>query len=417
MTTRSFSPHSPCCECRHYGPSDEDYIISQLKSEIFEREQNKRCLEDLECKFRQMTADMQNLQNLNNHLDMELHQTIDQGNKDIADVRNENENLLNDLNEKIAENKKLYCDNNNLFHELEDKTNENQCLHDQILCQESQLAKLNEDKINVERKRANLVQDIDHQNGVINNLKQQIADLTRETDDQCNQIRCKTNQLNCLIKQLADERNRNACLTNELRDKEEHLCATTHEFNLAKDCLNRLENDYTNLNDSNNKLKDNISNVRKNLMEETNSRRNFEDSNKKLADRLNCTENQIQRFSDENDCLQNCNNGLEIDNHNLSRTLEGYKSHATVLADQNGKLVQEMENIADRDNQVRTTLGRDDRLRQVRNQNCEIVGASRESVGCCLSPCRYHQSPGRAYSPSIHDSAKKSVEEEGEEAQ
>lgn len=392
----SYSPRpcSPVYECR-YQASNEDYLISQLKSEIFEREQNKKCYDDLECKFRQLQNDLQALHDVNTHLECEIRQLTDKGNKDIADIRNDNENLLNELNEKIALNKKLYCDNNNLFHELEDKTNQNQNLHDEILNQENLLSKLNEDKINLEREKANLTQAVDDQMFKINELKQQIDGMTAKTNDEVNQLRCRNSQNMSLINQLNDEKNRNAILSNELRAKEDQICCTQHDLAAANDCLSKLENDYNTLNACHNKNNDDIVTMNNNLLKETTCRKQVEDNNKKLEDMICCRENQIQKLSADNDALKCTVDGLEIDNQNLNSHLEGYKNHSVVLNDQNAKLAKELENIAERDLQLRHTLGRVDRLRQVKDHNQQTVAASRDNVNSCLSPCH-----SRSRSPS-----------------
>ena len=128
MSSREASPNSITYQydsvSPHRSPSRQCYpehdIISKLKVQVFEKDQNKRNYSSLLCKFHQLQDEFGKICEIKKSHEIALQQLeADQRNKDIIDLKNRNENLFNDLNERIAMNKKLYSENNSLFHELE----------------------------------------------------------------------------------------------------------------------------------------------------------------------------------------------------------------------------------------------------------------------------------------------------------
>ena len=128
MSSREASPNSITYQYNsnspHQSPSRQCYpehdILSKLKVQVFEKDQNKRNYNTLLCKFHQLQDEFGKICEIKKSHEIALQQLeADQRNKDIIDLKNRNENLFNDLNERIAMNKKLYSENNSLFHELE----------------------------------------------------------------------------------------------------------------------------------------------------------------------------------------------------------------------------------------------------------------------------------------------------------
>ena len=102
-------PHSPHRQC--YPEHD---ILSKLKVQVFEKDQNKRNYNTLLCKFHQLKEELGKICEIKKGHEIALQQfENDQRNKDIIALKNKNENLFNDLNERIAMNKKLYSENKN----------------------------------------------------------------------------------------------------------------------------------------------------------------------------------------------------------------------------------------------------------------------------------------------------------------
>ncbi len=100
------------------NPSERD-LIAQLKSQIFDLEQNEKSYDALQTKYKSLSNDASILNEEKMRLEYELKQKTETSNKIISDLQTELENLQNTLNEKLATNKTLFNDNNNLFASLE----------------------------------------------------------------------------------------------------------------------------------------------------------------------------------------------------------------------------------------------------------------------------------------------------------
>ena len=121
-------------------------LISQLKSHIFDLEQNQKNYEVLKTKFKSLSNDASILNEEKMRLEYELKQKAETSNKIISDLQTEIENLQNILNEKLAINKTLFNDNNNLFSNLEARNSEVEQLKDILNEKDEIIEKLTEEK-------------------------------------------------------------------------------------------------------------------------------------------------------------------------------------------------------------------------------------------------------------------------------
>ena len=129
---------------------DLDMLITKLKSEIFEKQQNGKDYNALEGRFLQLKNDISLISKEKIRLQNELAQSVNEGKDIISSMQTENENLMQELNEKNLDNKKLYEENNNIYQALEAKTLENKNLHGKICEQEDIIQGLDVDKKNLE---------------------------------------------------------------------------------------------------------------------------------------------------------------------------------------------------------------------------------------------------------------------------
>ena len=205
-----------CC----YDVQDElDLMITNLKTEIFEKQQNCKDYCALENKFRQLQNDIRCLSEQKILLEQELAKSGNNGNILISKNKSENENFLNELNEKNSLNKKLYGDNNNLYQCLEGTTCENKNLQQKICCQENIIDKLNQEKCDLKNTIFSLNHLLEKQNNDIQNLKNQIAFTKKESCDLDNALRNKNSQNMQVINEFKNEKNINNNLFNELKKK------------------------------------------------------------------------------------------------------------------------------------------------------------------------------------------------------
>ena len=127
------------------NPSERD-LISQLKSQVFDLEQNQKSYEALQTKFKSLSNDASILNEEKMRLEYELKQKTETSNKIISDLQTELENLQNTLNEKLATNKTLFNDNNNLFASLEARNSEVEQLKYALNERDEIIEKLTEEK-------------------------------------------------------------------------------------------------------------------------------------------------------------------------------------------------------------------------------------------------------------------------------
>ena len=167
-----------------YENQDElDMLITKLRSEIFEKQQNGKDYNALEGKFLQLKNDISIISKEKIRLQNELVQNINKGKEVIASMQTENENLKQELNEKNLANKKIYEENNNIYQALESKTLENKNLHGKICEQEEIIQGLDLDKKNLENAIYSLDNIIHKQENDIQTLKNQINILNKESGE------------------------------------------------------------------------------------------------------------------------------------------------------------------------------------------------------------------------------------------
>ena len=97
-----------------YSTNGMDSTISNLKTHLFDLEQQEKDYNALSQKLVQLKKEFASLSNIKNKLEQELKQKDDSYNQRIESLRGENENLQLSFNEKLALNKKLFTNNDAL---------------------------------------------------------------------------------------------------------------------------------------------------------------------------------------------------------------------------------------------------------------------------------------------------------------
>jgi chromosome segregation ATPase len=356
-------------------------MLSKLKVQVFELDQNKRNYQNLMAKYKQLECELAKVSDLKNRHEIALQQIdTDQRNKDILELKCKNENLFNDLNEKIATNKKLYSENNNIFHELEAKTLENQNLQDNICQQKANIRRLACDKENLERKIYSLSQLKDKQEKQINDLECQINALNNQTENQANLLNEKTNQNMKLAAELNEERNLNKNLVCELRNKENEFAQDQQKLNVDNDTIRGLKNDINVLSNLISRDKNDIATTENKLSKESAVLNQLVSDNSHLNDLIEDRNAQINSINSENAGLKKDNTAINCENNKLSNLLQAYKKHLALLINQNKKLAAEIKMLLGRDSDMRNILSRDNHLQDVRFGNDQAVNGSLEKT-------------------------------------
>ena len=372
---------------RRASPPHEHDILSQLKVQVFEKDQNRRNYNNLLAKFHKLQDELEKISHIKEQNEIALGQLeCDQRNKEIIDLKNKNENLFNDLNERIALNKKLYSENNNLFHELESKTAENQDLQDHICEQEELLRRLSCEKEEIERKIYNLSQIKEKQEKQIFDLTTQVNSMSSQNDSQGNLLRSKNDQNIILLNDLNEEKNINKNLIIELRNKETNLVSCQQKLNLANDNIRGLQNGINNINNLLKRNKEDIATVDNNLLKETAVLSQLISDNNNLNDLVEDRNAHIKNLNNENDILKQNNTEVNCDNVKYNNLIQAYKKHLILLISQNKKLAAEIQLLLGRDQELRNILERDGHLQDVRFENDQIVNNSLDKIKSFIEP-------------------------------
>ena len=344
MSSREASPNSITYQydsvSPHRSPSRQCYpehdIISKLKVQVFEKDQNKRNYSSLLCKFHQLQDEFGKICEIKKSHEIALQQLeADQRNKDIIDLKNRNENLFNDLNERIAMNKKLYSENNSLFHELELKAGESQDLQDHICEQENVINKLNSCKDDLEQKIFNLNQVREKQEKQILDLTNQINNLNNANDGQGNLINARLEQNTNLLNEINDEKNMNKNLILELRNTENNISNTQLKLNNANETIRCHQNKANNISNLIGRNKEDISNVNTNLLKETATLNQLISDNTHLNQLVEDRNAQIQNLNQDNELLKQNNVDINCENTKFNNLICAYKKHLVLLISQN----------------------------------------------------------------------------------
>ena len=174
-----------------YDLNDRENIIAQLKSQVFDLEQNAKDYNALETKCKQLVNEASYLNEEKIRLEYELKQKTQNSNKIILELQSEKENLENSLKEKLMTNKTLFSDNNNLFSSLEAKNQEVDNLKEALDERDEIIAQLQEEKHNMEimlnnyedHKKENdikfqkVADDLDHYNKLCEDQENEIKNL------------------------------------------------------------------------------------------------------------------------------------------------------------------------------------------------------------------------------------------------
>lgn len=375
------------------GIVDED-MLSQLKVQIFEKDQSRGNYENLLAKYNKLQEDLQKIIQIKKQHESDLRQQeSDERNIVIADLKTKNENLFNELNERIALNKKLYNENNSLFRELEAKKTENQSIKEEICRQEEILRRLTYEKEELEKKVYNLNQMKEKQEKDILNFSEEINKISYKNDDQNNMIKDRNGQNLDMYNQINEEKIINKNLLFELRDKENHVSQTQQKLDIVNENVLKLKTELDSLTNIYNRNNEDINTINNNLIKESNTINQLIIDNKNMNNDIHDRDIQIKNLSSENEMLKQSNKELNEDTNSINKVFEKYRSHLILLATQNKKIASEIQLLVGRDTEVKAILDRTNLLREIRLENDKLVTNSIEKIKYHIedqgSPYRY----------------------------
>lgn len=315
--------------------TEKDLIISQLKSQVFELEQNEKNFNSLNLRLRSIQSEANILSEEKLRLEYELKQKIETTDKHIFELRQTLENTQLDLSDKIQVNKKLFADNNNFYRIVESRNVE--------------LNEIKEDRNRIIDENAELrerVRELEslqlNDRSNLNSLRNQLDLSNRELEKALS----NSNDLNEALKSIQNERTnlsiKNeefkrdiANLNNLIRKKDESLSFATKNIDDLNNSSQAYKMKNLELEKKINQLTGDINQLNVALSNEKNVKNSIEKSNNQLELLLNEKDKENRKLFADNSELRSQLDKSNLDIKIYNNELEKLKSHIYVLTEQN----------------------------------------------------------------------------------
>lgn len=359
---------------------EKDLIISQLKSQVFELEQNEKNFNNLNLRVRSLQSEANILSEEKLRLEYELKQKTESTDKLILDLRHTIESLQLELSDKIQVNKKLYSDNTNFYKMLDARNNELNDLTDdrnRIIDENSELRE----------RLAQLESSQVHDKNNISSLKNQVEIVNRELDKSSNNIsdlndalRSAQSENNSLAVKLEENKREISNLNGLLKRKEDSLVYSSKTIDELNANIQGLKGKNLELERKISQLSSEANQINNNFNNEKNIRASIEKSNQQLEGLLSEKDSENRKLFSDNAELKSQLERSTLETKIYINELEKLKNHIYALTEQNQILSDELEAIISRDEQIRQQLDRKGKIYNLLNANRNKIDASLASI-------------------------------------
>ena len=259
-----------------------DLTISNLKSRLFDLEQQEKDRNALAQKLSQLKKEFQVLTSTKNKLEEELKQKDDGYNQRICSLQSDNENLQLSYNEKLALNKKLFTENDALEKEIEDRDNELNDLRNKLKDLNNQLGQSLVDKGDLENQVQKLKVIKNSQLNDINKLTKENKNLSEIVNDQDKKLQRAQDEI-ALMNNKSDENDAEIQNLNiKLRGLMDDISNTQNVLNKNNADNQNLDEKLCELNAQCENLKCENANLNDNILKEKALRADKEKQNQNL---------------------------------------------------------------------------------------------------------------------------------------
>ena len=337
-----------------------DSTISNLKSRLFDLEQQEKDRNALAQKLAQLKKDFQILTSTKNKLEQELKQKDDSYNQRINSLRSDNENLQLSYNEKMALNKKLFTENDALEKEIEQRDNELNDLRNKLKDMNNQLGQSLVDKGDLENQVQKLKAIKNSQLNDINKLTKENKNLSETITDQDKKLQRAQDEI-ALMNNKSNENDADIQNLNiKLRGLMDDISNTQNVLNRNNGENRDLDEKLCELNNQCENLKCENANLNSNIIKEKALRADKEKQNQNLNNIINEHENQINDLNNKYNSLNAMYSLTNSDNKNSQIQNNKLKEHIMILTQQNQKLLDELDCVKDQDLKMKNLLCRKD---------------------------------------------------------
>ena len=335
-----------------------DSTISNLKSRLFDLEQQEKDHNALKAKLSQLRSQFQLLTSTKNKLEQELKQKDDTYNQRICNLRSENENLQLGYNEKLSLNKKLFTENDLLEKEIEDRDNELNELRNKLNDLNNNLNQSLADKGDMENQVAKLKAIKAAQLNDINKLTKENKNLSQIVADQDKKLQKAQEDIAAMENQSQENDINIQNLNIKLRSLMDDIANTQTALNKNNLDNRNLDDKLNDLNNQCENLKCENADLNNNILKEKSLVADKQRQNDNLNALISEQEMQLNDLSDKYNTLNAMYSQATNDSKNSQLENGKLKEHIMLLTQQNQKLLGELENVKDQDLRMKTLISR-----------------------------------------------------------
>ena len=357
MSSSNFNIESSSYE-KKISNNGIDSTISNLKSRLFDLEQQEKDRNALAQKLAQLKKEFQLLSITKDRLEQDLKQKDDSYNQQINSLRNENENLQLSYNEKLASNKKLFTENDALEKEIESRDAQINDLKGRLRDMNNQLGQSLVDKGDLENQVQKLKAIKNSQINDINKLTKENKNLSEIITDQDKRLQRAQEEI-ALMNNKSDENDADIQNLNiKLRGLMDDISNTQNGLNKNNLDNQNLDEKLGELNSQCENLKCENANLNDNILREKALTADKERQNQNLNNIINEHENQINELNNKYNNLNAMYDIATNDSKNSQIQNDKLKGHIMILTQQNQKLLDELDNVKCQDLRMQTLLSR-----------------------------------------------------------
>ena len=335
-----------------------DSTISNLKSRLFDLEQQEKDHNALKAKLSQLRSQFQLLTSTKNKLEQQLKQKDDTYNQRICNLRSENENLQLGYNEKLSLNKKLFTENDLLEKEIEDRDNELNELRNKLNDLNNNFNQSLADKGDMENQVAKLKAIKAAQLNDINKLTKENKNLSQIVADQDKKLQKAQEDIAAMENQSQENDINIQNLNIKLRSLMDDIANTQTALNKNNLDNRNLDDKLNDLNNQCENLKCENADLNNNILKEKSLVADKQRQNDNLNAIITEHEMQLNDLSDKYNTLNAMYSQATNDSKNSQIENGKLKEHIMLLTQQNQKLLGELENVKDQDLRMKTLISR-----------------------------------------------------------
>ena len=337
-----------------------DSTISNLKTRLFDLEQQEKDYNALSQKLAQLKKEFAILSNLKNKLEQELKQKDDAYNQRIVNLRGENENLQISYNEKLSLNKKLFTENDALEKEIEARNAELNDLKNKLRNLNNTLGQSLADKGDLENQVQKLRNINNSQLNEINKLTNENKNLNNIVNDQDKRLQRAQEEIAILNNKSNENDMDIQNLNGKLRNLVDDINNTQNALNKSNLENRDLDDKIRNLECQCSNLKCDNNNLNNNVLKEKALRGEKERQNQHLNEVINDHDNQISDLENKYTTITSLYKQVSEDSKDYQVKNDKLKEHIMLLTQQNQKLINELEKVKDQDLRMKSLLSRKD---------------------------------------------------------